>query len=311
MEDLDAIFRNPRVHTGLGYQQKRPRGSEEVSVVDSEEKALRQQLSTLDLEIDSLQKERAEVAAAIAEFERKRQRAAEAEAAEARRKQRQKNVQRGTSFETMNHNAEDVENMWSSQNTLCVALGSHDDDDYFGTACTAMLYDDGDHAWTSGMPQLLYNKLNGRGRRKHPFPTYLAMGTKQRYYLKFADGSSEWAGNRSDGMDTDLNDNEYGDVTCVAFGTNPHSYFILRTGGSQWCGLPDGMENAVFSNKYKKKDIASVALGPDNEWWVMWTDGTMKWNNTSDKFSSAVRGKDVKQVLFGPNATYFIRYNPT
>ena len=57
----------------------------------------------------------------------------------------------------------------------CVSINGDD---------TIFLYDDGDWAYTSGLPDGLLKSLKTRAR-SHPPPTYVALGTKDRYYIEF------------------------------------------------------------------------------------------------------------------------------
>ena len=73
------------------------------------------------------------------------------------------------------------------------------------------------------------------------------------------------------------------------------------------------MSVGMNSKKYKKKIIDDVSLGPKGEWFARWTDGSIKIGGMSDALSSKWKelisqGHSIKQVLFGPGDTYFIRY---
>mmetsp|Transcript_14380 Transcript_14380/g.41345 ORF Transcript_14380/g.41345 Transcript_14380/m.41345 type:complete len:241 (-) Transcript_14380:273-995(-) len=62
-----------------------------------------------------------------------------------------------------------------------------------GGKATIMFFEDGDTAWTSELTTQLYNKLNGR-QKSLPKPEYVALGSNDRYYIRFRDGSSRWEG---------------------------------------------------------------------------------------------------------------------
>ena len=66
--------------------------------------------------------------------------------------------------------------------TTCVALGN---------STIMMLYEKYGWSWNGTPTKLLYNKLHGR-QRHLPDPTYVALSGDNRYYIKFADGKSEW-----------------------------------------------------------------------------------------------------------------------
>jgi hypothetical protein len=194
--------------------------------------------------------------------------------------------------------------MWRNREneTLCVAMGSWGGPD--SESCTAMLYDDGSFAWTAGMPTGLHNKLNGKGSYKHPYTTYLAMGTWGRAYVVFADGTTQWWG----ATDVMAESFRHSSVKTVAFGEDMEDYFILYNGGGYaYRGIPPMMERDAFSNKYKKKTFAAVALGPKGEWWARWTDGSSKWGNTTDVFDTKCQSMNARSVMFGPDGDFFIR----
>jgi len=65
---------------------------------------------------------------------------------------------------------------------------------------TVILNEDGSWAGTAGLPKQLYNKLNGPPSAK---PTYVALGSLDRYYIRFADGKSQYVG--CDEMTAELN----------------------------------------------------------------------------------------------------------
>jgi hypothetical protein len=204
------------------------------------------------------------------------------------------------------HDNEHVSKIWCGDTTACVAMGCAGDAD--SAACTAMLYDDSGHAWTSGMPTLLHNKLNGRGARKKPWPVYLAMGSLNRYYLQFENGSYEWVASDLFEEKTLAMEN----IKTVAFGTNFDSFFILSEGGGySWQGIPEAMNQGMNSNKYRKKIIDDVSLGPDGEWFVRWKDGSWKGGGYSDNISDKLdelKQHSIKKILFGPSESWFVRY---
>merc|ERR1712112_431231 len=88
-------------------------------------------------------------------------------------------------------------------------VGLHDDrtcrvKDMFRDSCTCiaigetttlMIYEDGNYCYTSGLTHYLYELLDGR-QSGHSKPTYVALGSQDRYYVKFANGKSEWVGPR-------------------------------------------------------------------------------------------------------------------
>jgi hypothetical protein len=149
--------------------------------------------------------EEARARAAAAEAERQRQ-----HQEEARRAKEAERTARGSSSDYFLSSAKDVDDMFDKTVT-CVATNGN---------ATLMLYDTGAWAFTSGITKLLHNKLNGRSNRL-PSPTYVAMGSQNRYYIEFADGKSEWVA--SDDAGRELNENS---VASIAFGQTWESYFL-------------------------------------------------------------------------------------
>ena len=68
---------------------------------------------------------------------------------------------------------------------------------------TLILDDDNRYCYTSGIPSLLHKKLHTR-HSDHPRPTYIAMGSQNRYYIRLSNGKSEWVG--PENMTKALND---------------------------------------------------------------------------------------------------------
>jgi hypothetical protein len=136
------------------------------------------------------------------------------------------------------------------------------------------------------------------------------MGSEDRYFLKFENGSAEW-------VVGDLFDEKMAEMTtatkAVAFGDDGSFFILSQGGGYSYWGIPDAMSEGMDSNKYRKKRIDDVSLGPQGEWFIRWTDGTFKYGgwpmDLDDKCGELKRkGRSVKKVLFGPSHTWFLRY---
>jgi len=175
-----------------------------------------------------------------------------------------------------------------------------------GGKATIMLYEDGGHAWTSGLPKNLYNKLNGR-QRSLPSPEYVAMGNMDRYYIRFADGKSEWVG--CEGMSDELKTTTRR-VKSVAFGERWDSYFIVYTDGWwSYSGIPDELSQ-LMKTRNKRSDLECVSLGPDGEYFVSAKNGRAWWGGTScDNIDAIAKIRDrVKFIDFGDDNTFLCRY---
>ena len=257
--------------------------------------------------------ERERLAVEAREGERQRREEERQQAAETARQQQQmleaKRYARGKCMAFVLHEGDHVSKLWSGGDAVCVAMGCSGD--RYSSSVTAMLYEKGGHAWSSCMPKLLHNKLNGRGEGARPWTTYLSMGSDGRYFLKFDDGTSEWVG--SDSLEEKILENK--PVKRVAFGEDYETYFVLsELGGYSWNGIPSTMSAGINSNKYRKRTIDEVSLGPNGEWFVRWTDGSWKADGLPEhldaKLAKFGRGSsNIRQILFGPSDTWFIRYN--
>lgn len=193
-------------------------------------------------------------------------------------------------------------------------LECFDDDDLICIACggksTVFLYDfAGGWACTSGLPTLLYNKLNGR-QHMLPKAKYVALGSQDRYYISFEDGKSEWVG--CEEMTTFLQSEEDLDreVVSVAFGFDWDSYFIVYEDGGFYyqnvpCGLDDHMEK-----RWLEGDIKCVSLGPAGEWFLQIQSGHW-WANgmTPEADEKVEKHKNELTFLdFGDDGTYLLRH---
>jgi hypothetical protein len=148
------------------------------------------------MEEEACRLEAAQVEKQRQEAERKRLEQQQARETEARRQEEERQEvleaedarwaaqrARGVEYDYFLSNGEVVERNFD-EGVTCVAING---------AATVMLYEHGGWAYTSGLPTHLHNKLNGR-QRTLPSPTCVALGTQDRYYIRFADGKSQWVG---------------------------------------------------------------------------------------------------------------------
>jgi len=143
-----------------------------------------------------------------------------------------------------------------------------------GGISTIMLYEQGGSAWSAGLPKLLYNKLNGR-QRALPKPTYIAIGSQDRYYIHFADGKLQWVG--CDLMMKTLKIIGSRAVPSVAFGEDWESFFIVFSdGGWSYNNIPQGLVD-VLERRGNRADLNCVSLGPSREYYVAAENGRACW----------------------------------
>ncbi len=175
-----------------------------------------------------------------------------------------------------------------------------------GTA-TIMLHEGGSWSYSSAIPKLLHNKLNGR-QRTLPEPRYVAIGTEDRYFISFVDGKSEWVG--PDSMTRCLNASTRR-VKTVAFGRNFESFFIVfEDGGWHYDDVPDGLIKQIEARQ-RKADLECVSLGPGGEWFLHAANGRAWWGGmASEDLEDVAKVKDSLMYLdFGVEQCWLCRYN--
>jgi hypothetical protein len=185
-----------------------------------------------------------------------------------------------------------------NKTVTCVACGG---------LATIMLYEYGDWAFTSNLPKLLHNKLNGR-QKWLPKPLYVALGSQNRYYIRFEDGKSEFVG--CDRMVKTLQKKQSSAVRTVAFGDDWDSYFIVYSDGDYaYSNIPHALRKLLVSRN-NKRDLVCVSLGSSGEYYVRRQDERAWWGGMSTKNLQAVSSvKDRMTFLdFGDDNTYFLRY---
>ena len=182
--------------------------------------------------------------------------------------------------------------------TTCVALGN---------STIMMLYEKYGWSWNGTPTKLLYNKLHGR-QRHLPDPTYVALSGDNRYYIKFADGKSEWVA--PDSFSDKIHAQSRG-VRTVAFGEDWDTWFIVfNDGWWSWDGdIPDGLLQRLTSRD-KRADLTCVSLGPSGEWYVSAQNRKAWWGGMDDdQLDIAGRYKDrVMCMVFGGDRKIHIRY---
>ena len=321
---LREIFRNPRLHTGSGYYKENNNSTggmgshflHQDNQCDDLENEAQMQMKRLDKELERINEEKARLQKILNTFEeerarkreRERKRKAE-EAAEAERKrvvQKRRLEKMALELKRSNRGKHITYNIFEGDHvSKCF------DETVTSMACggrtTIMLYESGGHAWTSGLPKLLHNKLNSR-QKSLPPPTYVALGSMNRYYVKFKDGKSEWVG--SDKM-TELLNKESRIVKTVAFGEDWDSYFVVfEDGWYSACGIPDGLDD-VLKRRQRRGDLTSVSLGAKGEYFIRARNGRMWWGGINSENLSIInqyRGRIQFIDFCGDNDAFVARY---
>ena len=339
MDLLRTLMLYPRTHTGTGYHKhshdesgaparKRRHGVSQgedtwdkqygPNPADEETEALAER-QQLQVDAAVIAAKIAGVDAVLADHKRRREQKAEelrkhqaaaeqarvnAEAEKLRQQKQAQHLERQQALSRMRMDRgyyldycicknEDVDQMCDAERCSSIATN--------GTA-TIALYDEGGFAWTSGLPKLLHNKLNGRSI-KSPRPTLVALGSEGRYFIQFADGKFEWVGSDEMGEKVKSNSSR---VVSVSFGQHFNDYVIVfEHGGFSYSGVL-AVDNIIRSNG--KKKLLGMALGPNGEYWLKMEH--MFWYQGSTEFQNAMKkDRAVKHVSFGIDDNFLIRYS--
>jgi len=234
-------------------------GDEEAEVKNELEKMQREVKEALAvLEDHRLRREAEEQRAAeqrrseekARELAAKRQREAEETAAEAAcvAAMQAARRERGTSFRMF---LEEVEYCDTSAKETATCVATNGKSSFF-------IYEhQGGWAYSSGLPDNLHKLVKTRAL-SHPQPTYVALGMHERYYIKFANGKSQWHG--CDEMTEMLHETQC-TVRSVAFGQDFDSYFVVFEDGSwQFECIPVGL-GELISKRNSRADVQIVSLG--------------------------------------------------
>jgi hypothetical protein len=333
--ELRSIFSKAHVHTDPGYHRTTPTATTSknnrrpfqplitgnnflIEPARDEETAIRENLLVLHQEAARLAHEQLVVASQIAEsqrildsFEAKRQEKALEEQKERERLEalaiqqareaveRQKMLKldqirtaRGKYIEVSVTEAKFVSDSFD-ETVKCIACG--------GTS-TIMIYESGGLTWSAGLAKNLHNKL----QKTLPNPTYVAMGSRDRYYIEFEDGEVEWVGCNK--MGKALRKNSSG-IASVAFGEDWDSYFIVfKDGWWSYNNIPQELID-VLEKRHRRGDLACVSLGPNGEYYMSALNGRCWWGGMSNKaFVYIGKFRDsITFMDFGDNNSYLFR----
>ena len=178
----------------------------------------------------------------------------------------------------------------------------------YGGSATVLLYENGCSVCTEGLSNDLFNELDGR-QRNLPLPVYVAMGSQDRYYIRFSDESSQVFG--CDGLSKELKMRSNRRAQTVAFGENWDSYFVVYADGwRSYSNVPSGLSDLI-ENTLNESELECVSLGPSGEYFVSTQDGRMMWGGmTTENEDIANRNKDeIKFMDFGDFNTFVVRHS--
>lgn len=183
--------------------------------------------------------------------------------------------------------------------------GFLDDNLDYRTKCIAIsgytvlgLLEDGSPCWSNPLPTSLLDKLDGRQKSLSP-PSYVAMGSRDRYFIQFKDGSCSWSGYLP------IKETA-GRPEIVCFGEYEDSYLIkTKDHRFYWRNIPRAVEDILDSRNSKLSNLQFISLGPEGEWFIRWASGYVEWDGPRwlRDYPKA------REVYFGDGGLAIVRYN--
>mmetsp|Transcript_2240 Transcript_2240/g.3777 ORF Transcript_2240/g.3777 Transcript_2240/m.3777 type:complete len:474 (+) Transcript_2240:100-1521(+) len=181
---------------------------------------------------------------------------------------------------------------------------------------TVFLYGNGGVAYTPSIPKALYHKLRQlRSSSYASRPCFVALGTRDRYFVAFNDGSADWKGPSA--LDKILKKSLASAKLprSVAFGSTYDTFFIVFHDGSwqyQGRGIPESLEEKLASRD-DRADLVTVNLGPSGEWFLKAENGRMWWSGITEELDSVLgqilNDGYLHNMDFGENGSYFVSYD--
>lgn len=151
------------------------------------------------------------------------------------------------------------------------------------------------HAWWYNIPKALKATLRRR-EYELPAPVYASLGSGDRYFVRYENGSFEWVASKSFSKLI----KKFPKVSRVAFGADWDSYHILFLDGTQaWNNIPSQLERILEKRKDNQPDVCEVSLCPDNPnyFHVIFSDGSWR--------SHGVPQVMEKQLYYGHCKVFF------
>eukprot|EP00531_Pseudo-nitzschia_arenysensis_P014829 CAMPEP_0116133670 /NCGR_PEP_ID=MMETSP0329-20121206/10231_1 /TAXON_ID=697910 /ORGANISM="Pseudo-nitzschia arenysensis, Strain B593" /LENGTH=637 /DNA_ID=CAMNT_0003628319 /DNA_START=152 /DNA_END=2065 /DNA_ORIENTATION=+ len=197
---------------------------------------------------------------------------------------------------------------------------------------TVFLYGNGGVAYTPAIPKALYQKL--RQLRSSSFssrPCFVALGTRDRYFVSFNDGSADWKGSSSldkilkkrvvkRGANSGQGEGNNKDGAAllprsVAFGATYDTFFVVFNDGSweyQGRSVPKSLEKKL-RDRDDAADLVICNLGPNGEWFLKVESGKMWWSGITPELDVVLKKITKTGYLhnmdFGENGSYFVSYD--
>jgi hypothetical protein len=200
---------------------------------------------------------------------------------------------------------------------------------------TVFLYGNGGVAYTPNIPRSLHHKLSQlrSNTKMSSRPSYVSLGSKDRFYCAFHDGTYCLKGPKS--LEKELKRCFAASVSAVAsvpsmlqphvpplsqmpvsvaFGSTWESWFVVFPDGSwKFQGkIPADLSHKLASRK-DRGDLVRVTLGPSGEWFVKARNGRMWWGGLTDAADASIQRllKDHELCFldFGEDGSYFVSYD--
>jgi len=176
---------------------------------------------------------------------------------------------------------------------------------------TVFLYGNGGVAYTPQIPKALYHRLSQLRHSSYEHrPAYVSLGSRDRYYCSFHDGSYAFKGPK--GLDRELKKAKKQPVS-VAFGSTYDTFSVVFADGSWKCGgraVP-----AEFESKLgKRRDVHTANLGPEGEWFLKLNNKKMWWGGIHSELEQAIEdlmdsGHQLHFLDFGDDGSDFVSYD--
>jgi hypothetical protein len=184
-----------------------------------------------------------------------------------------------------------------------------------GTA-TIFLYGRGGVAFTPNLNRTLYQKLSQlRESRSHASrPAYVSLGSRDRYFVAFHDGSLSYKGPK--GLDKVMKSLTKPPRT-LTFGRTYDTFFVVLNDGTwtyQGRAIPSELEDQLAYYQRESLALVCCSLGPSGEWFVRSENGDVTWGHVSDELDDAIQDlldheRAIRILDFGENGSYFISYD--
>jgi len=315
LQQLEEIFRNPKLHTGKGVHRRVPANEQ---VVPDELCAARAQLQRLMVDQTLIQQQVKELQTAIQAIEKESRRNEEEEQREKERLEKERLATIATEKAQAERLALESERYQRGNQIDCFikqgdSIEKHFSDKVASLSCadgtTIMLYEDGGWACTGGLTKLLHSRLQGRPKTL-PKPTYVAIGSMDRYYIRFADGSGEYA--TCELMRGVLKRNANKGIASIAFGERWDSYAIVfRDGSYSYYDIPEALNDLLIIDRQGRTDLSCISLGPTGEYFVAAKNGETWWGGIGTSATEQLeKYRDrIKFIDFSTHDEYVMRYS--